>query len=237
MNVEPETDLSSIPLDQLRTELDTTNDGLSAAEAVDRLARYGRNEIAEKRRHPLLEFASFFWAPIPWMIEVALVLSLLARHWTDSVIIGVLLAMNGLVAFSEEHQAANAIEALKQRLATSARALRDGVWVVVRTGELVPGDVIRLRLGDVVPADARMLEDAHLEVDQSALTGESLPVSRDRGGVMYSGAVITRGEGDALVYATGADSFFGKTTALVAGAGTVSHLQKAVLRIGNYLIV
>jgi len=96
MNVEPETDLSSIPLDQLRTELDTTNDGLSAAEAVDRLARYGRNEIAEKRRHPLLEFASFFWAPIPWMIEVALVLSLLARHWTDSVIIGVLLAMNGL---------------------------------------------------------------------------------------------------------------------------------------------
>jgi len=154
MNVEPETDLSSIPLDQLRTELDTTNDGLSAAEAVDRLARYGRNEIAEKRRHPLLEFASFFWAPIPWMIEVALVLSLLARHWTDSVIIGVLLAMNGLVAFSEEHQAANAIEALKQRFASTTRVRRDGEWMQLPVGDLVPGDVVRVRLGDIVPADA-----------------------------------------------------------------------------------
>lgn len=94
-------------------------------------------------------FAGYFWGPIPWMIEAALILSLLARHWTDAVIIGVLLAMNGVVAFTEEHQAANAIAALKQSLATSARALRDGVWVVVPIGELVPGDVIRLRLGDV----------------------------------------------------------------------------------------
>jgi len=230
-------DFSQVPLEWLHGELRAGPGGLSSAEVTARLALYGRNEVAERRPNLVFVFAGYFWGPIPWMIEAALILSLLARHWTDAVIIGVLLAMNGVVAFTEEHQAANAIAALKQSLATSARALRDGVWVVVRTGELVPGDVIRLRLGDVVPADARMLEDAHLEVDQSALTGESLPVSRDRGGVMYSGAVITRGEGDALVYATGADSFFGKTTALVAGAGTVSHLQKAVLRIGNYLIV
>ena len=201
-----------------------------------RLLSGGPNEIAEKIRNPLLEFAGYFWAPIPWMIEVALVLSLLVRHWTDAVIIGVLLAMNGVVAFTEEHQAANAIAALKQRIAATARVLRDGQWVSVATRELVPGDVLRVRLGDVVPADARLL-DGEIQLDQSALTGESLPISRGRGDVLYSGAVVTRGEGDALVYATGADSFFGKTTALVQSAGAVSHFQQAVMRIAHYLIV
>ncbi len=171
------------------------------------------------------------------MIEVALVLSLVVQHWTDAVIIGVLLLMNGAVAFVEEHQAASAIAALKERLATSARALRDGSWASVAVRELVPGDVIRVRLGDVVPADARIVGDASLEVDQSALTGESLPVTRGHGDVLYSGAVITRGEADALVYATGGNSFFGKTTALVQEAGTVSHFQQAVLRIGHVLIL
>jgi H+-transporting ATPase len=229
-------DLSSLPLETLEAELHAGAGGLSTAEATARLARYGANEIAEKKRNPLLVFAGYFWAPIPWMIEVALVLSLLVQHWTDATIIGLLLAMNGLVAFVEEHQAANAIEALKKRLASTARALRDGAWGEVATRELVPGDVIRVRLGDVIPADARLLDESQLQVDQSALTGESLPVTRARGDVLYSGAVITRGEGDALIYATGAASFFGQTTALVKGAGTVSHFQRAVLRIGNYLI-
>ncbi|WP_244168662.1 plasma-membrane proton-efflux P-type ATPase [Mycobacterium malmoense] len=207
------------------------------AEAQQRLQRYGPNEIAERHRNPVLEFLGYFWAPIPWMIEVALVLSVAARHWTDAAIIGVLLAMNGLVAFFEEHQAANAIAALKQRLATSARALRDGAWVTVPVRELVPGDVVRVRLGDVVPADLRVLDDATLEVDQSALTGESLAVSRGRGQDLFSGSVVVRGEADALVCATGASSYMGKTTALVESAGTVSHFQRAVLRIGNYLIL
>ncbi len=233
----PSADLAELPLTVLQEQLHADGRGLSSAEAATRLQRFGPNEIVDKRRNPLLEFAGYFWAPIPWMIEVALALSLLVRHWTDAVIIGVLLAMNGLVAFTEEHQAANAIEALKQRLAGAARVLRDGDWMSVPTRELVPGDVLRARLGDVVPADARLLEDVKLQVDQSALTGESLPVSRGRGEVLYSGAVITRGEGDVLIYATGADSFFGKTTALVQTAGTVSHFQRAVLRIAHYLIV
>lgn len=207
------------------------------AEAQQRLQRYGPNEIAERHRNPVLEFLGYFWAPIPWMIEVALALSVAARHWTDAAIIGVLLAMNGLVAFFEEHQAANAIAALKQRLATSARALRDGAWVTVPVRELVPGDVVRVRLGDVMPADLRVLDDATLEVDQSALTGESLAVSRGRGQDLFSGSVLVRGEADALVCATGASSYMGKTTALVESAGTVSHFQRAVLRIGNYLIL
>lgn len=219
------------------SELTGTPTGLTTAEAQQRLQRYGPNEIAERHRNPVLEFLGYFWAPIPWMIEVALALSLAARHWTDAAIIGVLLAMNGLVAFFEEHQAANAIAALKQRLATSARALRDGAWVTVPVRELVPGDVVRVRLGDVIPADLRVLDEATLEVDQSALTGESLAVSRGRGQDLFSGSVLVRGEADALVCATGASSYMGKTTALVQSAGTVSHFQRAVLRIANYLIV
>jgi len=228
---------SSMPLEALERALGATREGLSSPEAADRLARFGPNEIAEKRRHPLLEFAGYFWAPIPWMIEAALVLSLLARHWTDAAIIGVLLAMNGVVAFTEEHQAANAVAALKQRLATTARVRRDDAWAQVPVADLVPGDVVRVRLGDVVPADARLLDSVEVTVDQSALTGESLPATRRQGEVLYSGAIITRGETDALVYATGPASFFGRTTTLVETAGTVSHFQRAVLRIGNFLIV
>ncbi|BBY37184.1 plasma-membrane proton-efflux P-type ATPase [Mycobacterium mantenii] len=219
------------------TEIDSAATGLTSIEAQERLRRYGPNEIEERHRNPVLEFLGYFWAPIPWMIEVALALSLAARHWTDAAIIGVLLAMNGLVAFFEEHQAASAIAALKQRLAISARVLRDGAWVTVAVRELVPGDVVRVRLGDVVPADLRVLDDVMLEVDQSALTGESLAVSRGRSESLYSGSILVRGEADALVCATGASSYMGKTTALVESAGTVSHFQRAVLRIANYLIV
>lgn len=230
------TDLAQMPLHAVLAGLETSDRGLTGAQAQARLDRYGPNEIAEKHRNPLLVFGSYFWAPIPWMIEVALVLSVVVRHWTDAVIIGVLLVMNGVVAFAEEHQAANAIAALKRRLATTTRVLRDRAWATVAVRELVPGDVIRVRLGDVVPADARLLEKVSLQVDQSALTGESLPVTRSLGDVLYSGAVVVRGETNALVYATGSASFFGRTTALVETAGAVSHFQRAVLRIGHYLI-
>ncbi len=233
----PAAELAELPMVVLKERLGADRSGLSAPEAATRLQRWGANEISERKRSPLLELAGYFWAPIPWMIEVALVLSLLVRHWTDAVIIGVLLAMNGVVAFVEEHQAANAIAALAQRLAATARVRRDGNWVSLPAREIVPGDVIRLRLGDRVPADARVLDDASVQVDQSALTGESLPVTRGNGGAVYSGAVITQGEVDALVYATGIHSFFGKTTALVQQAGTTSHFQRAVLRIGHVLIL
>ena len=228
---------NELPMAQQLDELDSSATGLTAAEALRRLQHYGPNEIDERHRNPVLEFLGYFWAPIPWMIEVALALSLAARHWTDAVIIGVLLAMNGLVAYFEEHQAANAIAALKRRLASSARVLRDSAWVTVAVRDLVPGDVVRVRLGDVMPADLRVLDDVTLEVDQSALTGESLAVSRGQGQSLYSGAVLVRGEADALVCATGGSSYMGKTTALVESAGTVSHFQRAVLRIANYLIV
>lgn len=233
-----ETDsIAQAPLRQTLAELEASTEGLSSAEAAMRLERYGYNEIVEKRRNPVLSFLSYFWAPIPWMIEVALLLSVVARHWTDSAIIGILLLMNGLVAFSEERQAAGAIDALRQRLVASARVLRDGSWVTVAARELVPGDVVRVRLGDVIPADLRVLSEVTLQVDQSALTGESLAVPRTQAEVLYSGSVLVRGEADAVVFATGAASYFGRTAALVQSAGTTSHFQRAVLRIGNFLIV
>jgi H+-transporting ATPase len=171
------------------------------------------------------------------MIEVAAVLSGVLQHWADFCIILVLLSANAAVGFLEEHQAGAAIAALKAQLAIKARVRRDGQWISPAARELVPGDVIRMRLGDIVPADARLLEGDPVEVDQSALTGESLPATRGAGDAVFSGSIIRQGEIGALVYATGANTYFGKTAQLVQDAHTVSHFQRAVLRIGSYLIV
>src|ERR1017187_7261661 len=171
------------------------------------------------------------------MIEAAVVLSAAGRHWPDFGIILVLLLANAVVGFWEEHQAGSAIAALKAKLATKARVKRDGKWVNPAARELVPGDVIRVRLGDIVPADARLLDGDPVEVDQSALTGESLPATRKSGEAVFSGSIIRQGEIGALVYATGANTYFGKTAQLVQEAHTVSHFQRAVLKIGNYLII
>ncbi|WP_241202543.1 MULTISPECIES: plasma-membrane proton-efflux P-type ATPase [unclassified Caballeronia] len=221
----------------LQAKLGSSPNGLSQAEATKRLAQYGPNEIEEKKTNPLLKFLSYFWGPIPWMIEAAVILSAVARHWPDFAIISVLLLSNALVGFWEERQAGNAIAALKAQLAITAKVIRDGKWGSPAARELVPGDVIRVRLGDIVPADARLLEGDPIEVDQSALTGESLPVTRKAGEAVFSGSIIRQGEIGALVYATGTNTYFGKTAQLVQEAHTVSHFQRAVLKIGNYLII
>jgi H+-transporting ATPase len=230
-------DLKSLPMPEVEKKLGSSPDGLSQAEAQKRLTQYGPNEIEEKKTNPFLKFLTYFWGPIPWMIEAAVVLSALVRHWPDFFIILVLLVANGAVGFWEEYQAGNAIAALKAKLAIRARVRRDGKWTTVAARELVPGDVIRVRLGDIVPADARLLEGDPMEVDQSALTGESLPVTRKTSETVYSGSIIRQGEIEALVYATGQNTYFGKTAQLVQEAHTVSHFQRAVLKIGDYLIV
>ena len=191
----------------------------------------------EKKTNALLKFLGYFWGPIPWMIEVAVVLSAVVRHWPDFFIILVLLVANATIGFWEEREAGNAIDALKARLAIKARVKRDGKWITPPAKELVPGDAIRLRLGDIVPADARLLDGDEISVDQSALTGESLPATRKSGDAVFSGSIIRRGEIDALVYATGGKTYFGRTAELVETAVTVSHFQKAVLKIGDYLIM
>jgi H+-transporting ATPase len=230
-------DLKSLPMPELQAKLGSSPDGLSQAEAEKRLAQYGPNEIEEKKTNPFLKFLTYFWGPIPWMIEAAVILSAVARHWPDLFIILVLLLANAVVGFWEEHQAGNAIAALKATLAIKARVRRDGKWTTPEARELVPGDVIRLRLGDIVPADARLLEGDPIEVDQSALTGESLPATRKSGEAVFSGSIIRQGEIGAMVYATGANTYFGKTAQLVQQAHTASHFQRAVLKIGKYLII
>jgi H+-transporting ATPase len=234
---DPKEDLKSLPLAEVEKKLGSSPDGLSQSQAQARLTQYGPNKIEEKKTNLFLKFLSYFWGPIPWMIEGAVILSGVVRHWLDFFIILLLLASNAAVGFWEEHQAGNAIEALKAKLAVKATVKRDGKWVNPNASELVPGDVIRLRLGDIVPADARLLEGDSIEVDQSALTGESLPVTAKPGGAVFSGSIIRQGEIDAMVYATGANTYFGKTAQLVKSAHTVSHFQKAVLKIGDYLIV
>jgi H+-transporting ATPase len=230
-------DLKSLPMPELQAKLGSSPDGLSQAEAQKRLTQYGPNEIEEKETNPFLKFLTYFWGPIPWMIEAAVILSAVARHWPDFFIILLLLVANAVVGFWEERQAGNAIAALKAKLAIKARVKRDGKWTTPAARELVPGDVIRMRLGDIVPADARLLDGDPVEVDQSALTGESLPAERKSGDAVFSGSIIRQGEIGALVYATGASTYFGKTAQLVQEAHTVSHFQKAVLKIGNYLII
>ncbi len=233
----PQEDLKSLPMAEVEKKLGSSPDGLSQAEAKKRLTQYGPNEIEEKKTNPFLKFLTYFWGPIPWMIEAAVILSAIARHWPDFGIILLLLLANAMVGFWEERQAGNAIEALKAELAIKTRVKRDGKWVTPPARELVPGDVIRMRLGDIVPADARLFEGDPVEVDQSALTGESLPVTRKQGEAVFSGSIVRRGEIEAMVYATGANTYFGKTAQLVQEAQTVSHFQKAVLKIGNYLII
>ena len=234
---DPKDDLKTLPMPEAEKKLESSPDGLSQAEAQKRLAQYGPNKIEEKKTNPLLKFLSYFWGPIPWMIEAAVILSGVVRHWLDFFVILLLLCSNAVVGFWEEHQAGNAIAALKAKLAVKATVKRDGKWVNPNASDVVPGDVIRLRLGDIVPADARLLAGDSIEVDQSALTGESLPVTAKPGGAVFSGSIIRQGEIDAMVYATGANTYFGKTAELVESAHTVSHFQRAVLKIGDYLIV
>jgi len=228
---------TTLPVQDLLEKLKTSNAGLTGSEAAQRLDEYGYNELTEEKRNPILKFLSYFWGPIPWMIEVAAVLSALLRHWSDFGIILALLLVNATVGFWEEFQAGNTIAALKAKLAPTARVKRDGKWTTVPARELVPGDIVRIRIGDIVPADARLLEGDPVQVDQSALTGESLPVTHKSGEAVFSGSILKQGEIDGLVYATGQGTYLGKTAHLVESTHTVSHFQRAVLRIGDFLIV
>jgi H+-transporting ATPase len=229
--------VKDLSLEELEERLGASFNGLAQNEAERRLRQYGYNELAEEKVNPALKFLSYFWGPIPWMIEVAALLSALVRHWEDLVIILTLLVMNAAVGFWEEYQAGNTIAALKAKLALHARVKRNGNWIMLAARELVPGDIVRLRLGDVVPADAKLLEGDSVQVDQSALTGESLPVTAKTGDAVYAGSIIKQGEVDGLVFATGTGTYFGKTAHLVETAHTVSHFQRAILKIGDYLIV
>lgn len=219
------------------TLLGSSSRGLDSDSIPTRLEKYGYNEIIEKKKSKILKFLGYFYGPIPWMIEAALIISGMINHWEDFGIILVLLFTNVAISFWHEYKSEKAVELLKQKLALKGRVLRDGKWSEISARNLVPGDVIRVRLGDVVPADIMLLGEGVLQIDESLLTGESLPVEKEDNDMVFSGSHVNRGESNGLVIATGKKTFFGKTALLVEKRKRESHFQKALKKIGNYLIL
>jgi H+-transporting ATPase len=238
MTASDQAESASATITELLAKLGTDpKTGLSSAQAQERARSYGPNALPEEKTSALSAFVAYFWGPIAWMIEAAALMALIVRDWGDFAIIASLLLFNALLGFWEEHEASNALDALKNSLALKARVLRDGKWEQVDARTLVPGDILRLYLGDVVPADCKLIQGNYISIDQSALTGESLPVTKKLGEDAYSGSVVKEGEMDVVITATGTNTFFGRTAKLVAGAGNVSHFQRAVMKIGNFLII
>ena len=230
-----------LPSVQVAAELSTDIDkGLSSEEAKKRLAKYGPNEIPEKEEPLWHRIFRRFWGPIPWMIEIAAILAALVKHWEEFYIILVMLFVNAFLDFYQESKALSAIKVLKQKLAKKATVLRDGKWMEVPAKELVPGDIIKVKIGDIIPADIKIAQVSdYALVDQSALTGESLPVHKKDDDVAFSNTIVKQGEMIGIVVNTGLNTYFGKTVGLVAKAEREqrSHFQKMVIRVGDFLIL
>jgi len=210
--------------------------GLSGEQAKRRLAQEGPNAVPEAKAHPLLGFARKFWGLSAWMIELIVLVSFILHKWTDLWIAMALLVVNAVLGFLQEHRAAAAVSALRQRLQVTARVLRDGAWQAIPAQELVSGDVVRLRSGDFVPADARIIEGA-LQVDQSALTGESREITKTNDAILYSGSIARDGEATAVVTATGVKTYFGRTTQLVESAHPKLHVEEVITRVVRWLFL
>ena len=210
--------------------------GLTPAEAADRLKKQGYNEVAEQKAHPVLKFLGKFWGVSAWMLELIMVLSLVLRHYADFAIVSALLVINAALGFAQERRAAGVMATLRKRLQVSARVLRDSKWQVVPARELVPGDIVRVRPGDIVPADVKVLTGT-LSVDQSALTGESKNVNKQPGEVLSSGSIVRREEGNGVVLLTGANTYFGRTTQLVQTASPKLHIEAVVSQVVRWLFI
>ncbi|KAI3409603.1 Plasma membrane ATPase [Psidium guajava] len=236
-------DLEHLPLEQVFEQLRTSHQGLSSEDAEARLKIFGPNKLEEKTENKLLKFLSFMWNPLSWVMEAAAVMAIVLANggdegpdWQDFVGIICLLLINSTISFIEENNAGNAAQALMAHLAPKTKVLRDGHWQEMDASFLVPGDIISIKLGDIIPADARLLEGDPLKIDQSALTGESLAVTKRTGDEVYSGSTCKHGEIEAVVIATGVHSFFGKAAHLVDSTEVVGHFQQVLTAIGNFCI-
>jgi H+-transporting ATPase len=216
--------------------LKTSPNGLTASEVQRRLQIYGLNEVAEKKINPLVEFLLRYWGPMPWLLELAIVLSIVLKHYLEATIIFALLTINTVIGQVQSRGSQRALEALKKRLAVEARVLRDGEWVITQAREIVPGDIISIGLGDIVPADAKLLT-GDLAIDQSALSGESLPVDVQQSAIIYSGSTVRRGEAKCVVVNTGPNTYLGKTAELVKIARPKSHQEQIMLAIVRYMML
>ncbi|GAB4836906.1 Plasma membrane ATPase 4 [Ancistrocladus abbreviatus] len=236
-------DLESMPIEEVFEQLKCSREGLSSAEGASRLQIFGPNKLEEKKESKILKFLGFMWNPLSWVMEAAALMAIALANgdhrppdWQDFVGIIVLLLINSTISFIEENNAGNAAAALMAGLAPKTKVLRDGRWSEQDAAILVPGDIISIKLGDIVPADARLLEGDPLKIDQSALTGESLPVTKNPGDEVFSGSTCKQGEIEAIVIATGVHTFFGKAAHLVDSTNQVGHFQKVLTAIGNFCI-
>ncbi len=210
--------------------------GVASADVDARRKEHGYNEVAEQKGHPVLKFLGKFWGVSAWMLELIMVLSAFLRKWSDLAVVGALLVVNAVLGFMQERRAAGVVETLRRRLQVSARVLRESNWQVIPARELVPGDIVRVRAGDIIPADVKLLNGA-LSVDQSALTGESKDADKAPGDVLSSGSVVRRGEGNGVVMLTGAQTYFGRTTQLVQQARPKLHIEAVVSRLVRWLFI
>jgi H+-transporting ATPase len=226
-------DFRNVAIDDAYRELNASPGGLTEDEARNRINEFGYNEIAEKRRNAALDFLSRYWGPMPWLLELTMALSYIIGHYLEAVIVFALLTINAIIGFHHTRSSLRALELLKKRLAVKAKVLRNGEWVVRDAREVVPGDTIQVVLGDLVPADAKIVT-GELSVDQSALTGESLPAAAHLSDVLYSSSIVKRGEAKALVLNTGANTYFGKTAELVKIAKPKSHQEEIMSAIVKY---
>ncbi|KAH6760783.1 plasma membrane H+-ATPase [Perilla frutescens var. hirtella] len=236
-------DLERIPVDEVFEQLKCTREGLTSEEGENRLKIFGPNKLEEKKESKLLKFLGFMWNPLSWVMEAAALMAIVLANgdgrppdWQDFVGIVALLFINSTISFIEENNAGNAAAALMAGLAPKTKVLRDGRWSEQDAAILVPGDIISIKLGDIIPADARLLEGDPLKVDQSALTGESLPVTKSPSDEVFSGSTCKQGEIEAVVIATGVHTFFGKAAHLVDSTNQVGHFQKVLTAIGNFCI-
>ncbi|PIN20692.1 Plasma membrane H+-transporting ATPase [Handroanthus impetiginosus] len=241
--IKEEVDLENIPLEEVFKCLKCTQEGLTTKEAQKRLELFGYNKLEEKKESKILKFLGFMWNPLSWVMEAAAIMAIALAHGghkpsdlPDFFGIIILLIVNSTISFIEENNAGNAAAALMARLAPKAKVQRDGKWSEEEAAILVPGDIISIKLGDIIPADARLLEGDPLKIDQSALTGESLPVTKNPGDGVYSGSTCKQGEIEAVVIATGVHTFFGKAAHLVENTTHVGHFQKVLTSIGNFCI-
>ncbi|KAL7137861.1 hypothetical protein ABFS83_10G122900 [Erythranthe nasuta] len=236
-------DLETIPIEEVFTQLKCSKEGLTSDEGAKRLEIFGPNKLEEKKESKFLKFLGFMWNPLSWVMESAAIMAIVLANgggkppdWQDFVGIMTLLVINSTISFIEENNAGNAAAALMAGLAPKTKVLRDGKWSEQDASILVPGDLISVKLGDIIPADARLLEGDPLKIDQSALTGESLPVTKHPGDEVFSGSTCKQGELEAVVIATGVHTFFGKAAHLVDSTNNVGHFQKVLTSIGNFCI-
>ncbi len=230
-------DFGKLGIREALSKLHAGTGGLSDREARERLARFGYNEVIRKRENRALLLLKKFYGPVQLLIILVAALSYVQGHMADFYIVVALLFVNVFVSFAEEYRADRAIEALRKRLSGRPRVLRSGSWKSLETRELVPGDIIRLRAGDIVPADCKALRCEVLEADESAITGESLPIVKEQNSILYEGSSIKRGEATCVVFGTGPDTTYGRIEKLVSEAKPKSHLQEIILRIVRYLVV